>query len=183
MLLRDLPKIILFIPMIFSSCVHTSSSDADRTPIREAVMQDGMKIITMTKHGEFIVEAGSGTERSYTWDGETVKVNLVPRQERWHGTLGLLDGNDVDPPHKNVVHVVIEECQIHYNSLDDATKRLGTYEGIEDIYRDDGLFIRFTKQTSDNGEIFIDISIFQILINGEKPIKLPGSQNNKIKVQ
>ncbi|MCD6475977.1 MAG: hypothetical protein J7K85_06885 [Anaerolineaceae bacterium] len=146
-------------------------------------MTDGMTISVNTKYGEVIISAGKGAKRSYTWEGETLKTELVPRKKRWHGTLGLLDDNNLRPPHKDVTHMLIEECQIHYSSIVDATRRLNTYEGIEDIYRDDGLFIRFRKEPMvAEGKFYIDISVFQILIDHTKPTKLPGSQNSKIKV-
>ena len=172
-------KIVFFLIIIVStSCANHQNT----TPtIREAVMTDGMTISVITKYGEVIISAGKGAKRMYTWEGKTFKTELIPRKERWHGTLGLLDGNNLRPPHKDVIHMVIEECQIHYSSIAKAIKRLGKCEGIEDIYRDDGLFIRFQKKPSpDNGLYVVDIAVFQIMINGEKPDKLPGSQNNKI---
>ena len=177
--MRNQTHIVYFLCAVFvmTSCVASGNGQM----IREAVMTEGMSIVAQTKYGELKIFAGKGNERSFTWDNETIKTNLIPREKRWHGTLGLYHPQ-LRPPHKNVVHMVVEEHETHYDSTNNAIKYMNKYEGIEDIYRDDGLFIRFVKKTSADGEIFIDILIVQIMINGEKPSELPGSQNNKIKV-
>ena len=184
MMLLDSVRIFLSLSLLFIlSCSSTTAVLEPPKIIKEAVMTEGMSIIVQTQYGEFIIKAGKGAERSYTWEGKTLNTVLVPREKRWHGTLGLLDDNKLSPPHKDVIHMVIEECQIHYASFANATKGLSKHSkfepNIENIYRDDGLFVRFIKREMEiEGKYFVDISVFQILINGEKPSQLPESQNH-----
>lgn len=178
---KYLYKIAKYIFLFCSITAPSLSISSELLPVKEAVMEIGMQITAYTKHGEFVIKANSDTERTYTWDGKSMNVNLVPRQNKWHGKLGLLDPNNIHPPHENVVHVVIEECQIHYDSVTNVIKSMNSYEDIEDLYRDDGLFVRFQKNLlPENGKYAVDISVYQILVNGKKPTKLPGSQNHKI---
>ena len=109
---------IYFYLLIVAICTPALASDTELAHIREAVMTEGMVIYIQTKHSELIIHAGKGTERSYTWDGETVRVNLIPRQKRWHDKLGLLSPHPMLPPHINVGHMIVEECQLHFISLD-----------------------------------------------------------------
>ena len=177
-ILRLLIFICCLLPLIgcFS---HRASGNAK---FIEAVMTEGMSILVYSKHGNLLIEAGKGAERCFTWDGESFKTTLNPRKKRWYGALGLYHPQ-LRPPHKNVVHMTVEEHQTHYQSVKDAIKYMNSYEDSEDIYRDDGLFVRFRKETSEKGEIFISILVVQIMINGVKPSELPGSQNNRIVIQ
>ena len=148
-------------------------------------MTEGMIISIDTKHGEVIIKAGKGAKRSYTWEGQTLHTVLVPREKIWHGTLGLLDNNNLRPPHKNVIHMLIEECQIHFKSIADANKsltRTAKFDtSIEDIYTDDGLFVRFRKGPLED-KYAIEFNVYQVLIKGNKPDKLSGSQNSETRV-
>jgi len=49
------------------------------------------------------------------------------------------------------------------------------------VYNDDGLLITL-HSTGPSEDNVLDLMIFQMLINGRKPTKLPGSQNNRIVV-
>jgi hypothetical protein len=159
---------------------HISLSQCDPSTIRESVMVEGMIIIAQTSQGVVEIHAGKTCERGFKWDNELFQTELIPRPERWCGHLGLYHPQ-LKPPHKNVVHMVAQEYQAHYQSESEAVGSLNKYS--EDIYNDSGLHVRFTKQISPSGEIFIDILVSQILINGEKPRKLQGSQNSKINVK
>jgi hypothetical protein len=149
--------------------------------IKEAVMEEGMKIIVHSQHGELKIEAKEDGKRSFTWDNETYNAKLIPRKERWFRKLGLYHPQ-LRPPHKNVVHMVVEEYEFNFNSIEDSIRYMNQYEGIEDIYNDNGLFIRFDKKINNLGQIAINIQIVRILIDGKIPSQLPGSQNQKIEV-
>ena len=49
------------------------------------------------------------------------------------------------------------------------------------VYRDDGLAAGWEKNEGAGGTL--SVSVWQIYINGNKPTKLPGSQNDKIIVE
>ena len=144
-------------------------------------MPEGMSIVIKSDNGELLIKAGRKTNRSYTWNGETISADLIPRLERWYGALGLYHPH-LRPPHENVVHMIVQEYEKNFDSLDDALKWIKEHNDPDCIYRDDGLFTRFSRKESIDGKIVINILLIQILNDGKKPTKIPGSQNNKIRV-
>lgn len=168
--------------MVNFGCVQFRSNENHRCEIRESVMHNGMAILAQTDHGDLEIKAGLGSERSYKWDGEKIDVELIPRCERWYGTLGLISPRHINKPHPNVVILNIEEFQINYNDFTNFLEWKTKYASSDDLYRDDGLSVRFLKRISPEGLIAIDITICQVLIDGKKPSSLPGSQNFRIKL-
>ena len=165
----------IFSLLFFNCCAKLVQNNIPK----ETVIPVGYSVIVETYNGELKIEATSELSRTYTWEGQTIKANLIPRKVRWYGKLGLYHGQ-LRPPHKNVVHMIVEEYQSHYESIEQFIKYLNKYDNIQDIYNDTGLQVRFRKEISSKGQIAIDITVSQILINGIKPIQLPGSQNSKI---
>ncbi|MBE9536267.1 MAG: hypothetical protein IMF07_03720 [Proteobacteria bacterium] len=169
---KSLALFICFNIFLITGCSYRSKA------IREAVMSKDMSITFLSDFGLIEIIAGDKNKRTYIWDSKKVKVRLIPRKEIWYGKFGLYHPA-VRPPHKGVVHMVVEEAQLHYNSINDAIKKLG----INDyIYSKDGLLLFFKRTTSGDGKSFVDISVYQIYINGKKPSNLPGSQDSKIKI-
>lgn len=192
--------------------------------INEIVLEEGMTIIAYADWATIEIAAVGKNKRDYTWGGQTVSVNLMPRQQRWYGSLGLYHPQ-VRPPHKGVVHMVVEEGQQHFHTIDDAILWLESY-GEKPIYRDDGLVVATRVTGSDSNDLFVGIDVWQIYVGGvtlseyqetaissetlkilkkyqtekelesykkinfrehhtggNKPTKIPGSQNSKILVQ
>ena len=141
-------------------------------------MTEGMAIKAQTYFGLFEILAGKGCERTYTWENQSYTTELIPREERWYGKLGLYHPQ-MRPTHKNVVHMIAEEYQMNYDSEQEAINSMNPQQ---DLYNDQGLHLSFVKRDGPGGKdnIFISITVSQILINGKKPTKLPGSNNNKI---
>lgn len=143
-------------------------------------MTEGMIIKAQTKYGPFEILAGKDCERTYTWENQSYLTELIPREERWYGKLGLYHPQ-MRPPHKNVVHMIAEEYQMNYGSEQEAIEYM---DAQQDLYNDQGLHLSFVKKDGPGGKgnIFISVTISQILINGKRPTKLPGSKNNLIKI-
>jgi len=145
----------------------------------EVAMPDGMKIRATTKVGTIEIEAGPMSKRSYTWEGATRSVIMEPRGERWYGSKGLYYPGPGDhwEPHNGITRGVVEEGQQHFQTVDAAIKWLKERMWQPYVYRDDGLVVMWGKSPERHQ---LDVEVWQILINGKKPTKLPGSNNEAI---
>jgi hypothetical protein len=148
----------------------------------EVVMTPGMKITATTTAGKITINAGKGLKRSYTWEGATRSVEMEPREERWYGSLGLYFPGPGEhwKNHKGITRGVVEEGQQHFKTTDEALKWLGERKWMPYVYRDDGLVVGWNKTPARRQ---LNVEVWQILINGKKPTKLRGSQDDKIKVE
>ena len=162
---------------------HRLSNIPDVPKENEIVMTEGMKITATNSWGTMTITAGKGLERSYTWEGATRSVIMIPRKERWYGSLGIYSpGADTWKEHNGITRGVLEEAQLHYESVDRAIKFLKHPSRLNDaVYTDDGLVVYWSKTSGGGGTLSVEV--WQIYINGEKPTRLPGSQNDKIIVQ
>jgi len=172
-LLQILPILLVF---LYGCAGSQSSKD---TIFNEIVFAPGDKVIVQADWTNIEISSLDEKTRNYTWNGKSIKVELLPRAERWNGSLGLYHPH-VKPPHEGVVHMVVEEGQQHFKTLAEALYWI-TLFGDKPIYRDDGLLIASDISEENSKRKFVNIYVMQIYINGQKPTKLPGSQNNRIK--
>ena len=162
-------------------CSGLISLTAAAAPI-ELVMQKGMTITATTKEGTVAIAAGAGLERTYTWEGASRSATLLAREERWDGSLGAYYPGPGEhwAEHKGITRGVLEEGQQHFESEQKAMKWLRKQSGYyPTVYRDDGLVVSFGKDLERRQ---LNAEVWQIFINGAKPQKLSGSENDKITV-
>ena len=175
---------ILYIAALVNGCRHNGGNI---NQIHESVMNEGMTICAHFEE-KVCIEAENRLVRNIMWDGITRSVTLIPRKERWYGKLGLYfpgSGNHWGY-HKGITRGIIQEAQLHFTSEEELFLFLDKYVDRKyDLYRDDGLMISWRKVVRpDMGPGgYIDLFILQLLVNGKKPERLYGSQNNKISVQ
>jgi hypothetical protein len=167
--------------LIFSGCSvsHTNNNLHDR----ETVMPAGMSITAETQNGLLIITANTGFKRTYSWAGNSRSAVLWPREERWNGSFGIYyPGPDNHwKEHDGITRAILEEGQLNFNSLNDLNKYLSSYEEIENlVFNDSGLCIFWSKNPGAGGTM--TVHVWQLLINNEKPQRIPGSNNNKIKI-
>jgi len=143
----------------------------------EPVMTPGMQIIAMTPECALKITAGKGRKRSYTWDGGTRSIEMIARPERWDGSFGLYfpgPGNHWFP-HNGVTRCVANEGQMNFSSLRKAMNWLSETPAFQPrIYRNDGMVVWVNKNQC------LGIDVYQIYINGKKPVSLAGAQDDKI---
>jgi hypothetical protein len=175
------------IVLFLSGCGSLYTGNKSSIVAQEAVLSTGMKICAEDKGSSICIVAGKNNERSISLDGKTRSINLVPREKRWHGTLGLLSPGhpgDLWEDDEGVTMANIEEAQIHYKSIEAVEKSLtnpfNKEWGGHEVYSDDGLSIRWKITQMQDRQFIFDLSIYQILINGKKPEKLTGSNNSQI---
>jgi hypothetical protein len=145
----------------------------------EPAMSPGMKIIAKTPACDLIITAGKGLKRSYTWEGATRSVEMIPRPERWDGSFGLYFPGPGDHwfPHHGVTRCIADEGQMNFSSLRKAMDWLSETPGFQPrLYRNDGLVVWVDKNQA------LGVDVYQIYINGKKPTKLVGAEDDKISV-
>jgi hypothetical protein len=148
----------------------------------EVVMSPGMKITATTSMGTIVVTAADELTRSYTWDGATRAIEMQPQKSRFFGSLGLFhDGITVHwREHHGIARCSTEEGQQDFKTVDELMKWIKEPERLKPVYRNDGLTVGWYK---DLPRKMLDVQVWQILINGKKPTRLPGSQDDKIVVE
>lgn len=154
------------------------------TTYNELVMTEGMSITAENSlYGTITITAGKGFERSYTWAGDTRSLVMWPRKERWNGSLGIYYPGPGShwKEHDGITRAVVEEGQKNFSSLEALMKYVKKYSNHGEItYADNGLFVSWGKNTGAGGTLQVDV--WQLLINGNPPNEIPGSQNDKIRV-
>jgi hypothetical protein len=173
-------SIVAFVVAPMTPLAHAADGQG-KLPKYETVMSPGMKIQATTSAGEIVVTAVDELTRSYRWEGATRSVEMLPRAERWYGSLGLYYPGPGEhwKEHKGITRGVTEEGQQHFKSVDEAVEWIRSRTWMPYVYRDDGLVVGWDKTLPRRQ---LNVEVWQILVNGKKPLHLPGSQNEKIVV-
>jgi len=147
--------------------------------INEIVMAPGSTITVTSEIGTLSVTAGNGLKRCYTWEAATRCVEMEPRDERWYGSLGLYFPGPGDhwEEHNGITRAVTEEGQQDFKTVDDALKWVQEQKYPKLVYRNDGLVMGWGKVLPRRQ---LNVSVWQILIDGKKPSALPGAQDSLI---
>lgn len=176
--------IIAIIVSTFTGCAEIQNV-SHRDTLNELVMFDGMEIKVRNNYGMLVIYAEKPFKRYYTWEGETRSVEMIPRKKRWYGKFGIYfpgKGNHWKE-HNGITRGVLEEAQLHFATTKNAMKFLTHPSRINStVYRDDGLAVTWSKSIKPDrslgGTLFVDV--WQVYIEGKKPEKLPGSENDKV---
>ncbi|MFI5460653.1 MAG: ankyrin repeat domain-containing protein [Isosphaerales bacterium] len=141
-----------------------------------------MRITATTPVGTIAITAVDELTRSYTWDGATRAVFMTPRATPWYGSLGLFNPGAGEHwrDHHGITRGVTEEGQQHFKTVEEALKWIKKRDWWPFVYRDDGLMVGWDKRLPRKQ---LNVEVWQILIDGKKPKRLPGSQDDKIVVE
>jgi Ankyrin repeats (3 copies)/Ankyrin repeat len=176
------PIAFVMLPIALLAQPPDKIKDGDRNPPKnETVMSPGMRIRVTTPVGAIEVTAVDELTRSYTWDGATRSVEMWPRAERWNGSLGLYYPGPGEHwnEHKGITRGVTEEGQQHFKSAEEAVAWIRKRSWMPYVYRDDGMMVGWSKTLPRRQ---LNVEVWQILVDGKKPGRLPGSENDKIVV-
>jgi hypothetical protein len=160
----------------------------------EMVMPPMSQITATTRVGTIAITAGVEFKRCYSWDEATGCLNLEPRNERWIGSLGAASYGTLQfwRDYNGIDRAVTDEGQHNFSTVDEFRDWLTTEFGtvvinlVSPVYRDDGLLVGWLNGAGLGGGgrgRTLMVWVEQIYINGKKPTKLPGSQNDKIVVR
>jgi hypothetical protein len=150
-------------------------------PSPEIVMKPGSMITARTPWGVITVRAGEGFERTYYWGDCEGSVVLWPRYERWYGSLGIyFPGPGFHWQEcEGVARAVVEEGQQHFATEDEALEWIARQQDwMPHVYTRDGLVIGWRTVIPYRKQLNVDV--WQIFVNGQKPIDLRGSQDDAI---
>lgn len=160
-------------------------SCAQQMPINpakpELVMREGDSVKATTSTGTIQIEAGKDLARSYSWEGSSRSAILIARDKRWYGSMGAYYPGLENhwEPHKGITRGVLQEGQQHFTSIEDAKKWLKTQsEMIPTVYSNSGLVVSFGKKLEREQ---VNIELWQIFINKNKPAKIEGAKDALIK--
>jgi hypothetical protein len=81
--------------------------------------------------------------------------------------------------HNGITRGVVEEGQQHFKTAEEAAKWISAQQWAPLVYRNDGLAVGYRKELSRSQ---LDVVVWQIYIDGRKPTKLPGADDDKIVV-
>ena len=162
--------------------IRTDSNNLHYLGTNEVVMVPGMRITAKTSVGTISVTATGPLTRSYTWEGATRSLEMDRRGERWYNSLGLYFPGPGDhwKPHNGISRAVVEEGQQPMHSLAEFSKFVKEHSYHPAVYRNDGLFLTWGKVPERRQ---LDVEVWQIVINGHKPTKLPGANDQTLKVE
>jgi hypothetical protein len=149
----------------------------------ELVMNTGDKIIATTATGTIEIEAKEGLNRSYTWEGSTRSAKLLPRTERWYGSMGAYYPGPGEHWKSNngITRGVLQEGQQHFETLEAARKWLDQQCKIySTVFTHSGLVVSFEK-VPDRRQL--NVEVWQILIKGKPPQRIEKSNDSKIKLE
>jgi hypothetical protein len=142
----------------------------------EIVMSKGMQITAKTPEGKIVIIAGGDYERIYKWGNCITKVTHYPRKQRWDGSKGIYYPAFNCKECNGIKLVNAEEGQQHFDNIHSAIEWIKSKRGLC-VYRNDGLVVGW-----DVWYQILSVEVWQILINGEKPTILEGSNDSLIAV-
>ena len=168
----------------FGFCIllfFLSACDKSPFPYTENVLSDGMVITAHTPNGMISIKGKKGCSREFAGDNWLKKSNLIPRDTRWYGSLGLYDPADSDTMNGRLI---VDEGRQFFASESEALRyfqRLSGYYGRL-TYNNSGLLIAYKIIDVGGGEPTRSLTIWQIYINGKKPSSLRGAVDKNIEI-
>ncbi|WP_027358546.1 hypothetical protein [Desulforegula conservatrix] len=186
----------LFALFVFNSCaVSPEASSLISSPgvIALPALVPDSKVTVTTEHGTIVITAGHNNERSFSLDDDERAFVLTKNKgSNPKADLGVyipVRGKSAKG-HDRLVRVYVEEALLSYHTLNEPIDFLWKQRfekpgyDVETLYTDSGLVVQLSKYIKrDKPEPPLHINIWQVYVLGEKPLKMPGSQNEKIKVE
>jgi hypothetical protein len=169
----------LFVAALAPACEQRlSTSELARI---ENVMTPGMTITAVTTNGPITIHAKSPLGRSYTFGPNTLAVTMIPRAERWYGSLGLYSPGASFGlwPRSGIYRAVVEEGQHHFNTSAEALQWLKERSWMPFVYRNDGLVVGWGT-TSERHQL--NAEVWQFFVQHQKPASLEGANDASITV-
>jgi hypothetical protein len=148
----------------------------------ESVMTPGMSIVANTRAGMIKIRAGDGTARHYSWSTGEQTVRVLPKTDRSdNGCLGLQQTYAraySQSFFSRLTHcrhntIACDEGQMNFSSERQAFIWLCEQCSEPFVCNDNGLCVAYRS----GGDVYHEIDIFQIYIDGKKPVHFPGASN------
>lgn len=158
-----------------------TTSFATELVIREDVT------IQAQKDGALIsISSGKGFDRSYAWDGCTLKSNMGARAQRWYGSLGIFDpapsfGFSFSPSGcAGISRTVVEEGQIHFDNMRFVQEWIRRQpSSYKTVWTNDGLLVSWATVPK---RAQLNVNVWLVCIDGKRPTQLDGAIDSAIRV-
>jgi hypothetical protein len=162
--------------------------DVEIPPGHSPVIPPLTHVTVETPKGRLGIKSGHGLLRTYEWDGVTRSLELLPPESgrygdhSFHSRRSLNSGERVPSydwvEHNGITRGEAWESQMNFKSLQQADAWL---EGRRDktlpcVWTHDGLVIGWSTECDWKS---LTIEVYQLLINGQKPSALMGSDDGK----
>lgn len=173
-------QILNVICAIVTALLMLSCSDKMKLEsINEFVMTTGTTIKATNTSGTITIRSDGELKRSFSWNGQTVKVEMQKRQSRWNGSLGIYC-----PGGGGSIHTVIEEGQQHFNSEKEAIEWLSWQDkAMHYVYSSNGLVVGWHVTKDPNSpKMALSVQVWQFYIKGQMPSKLKGARDDLVSV-
>ncbi len=170
--------VILFLVLLLWSISGNKNKPYAYT---ENVLTDGMSITVQTHIEKLTIEGLEGTRRKFTGEGWSKVADLIPRQTRWYGSLGLYDPADSNTQSGRLL---VDEGRQFFDSEEEALRYLCEEQkkGYKIVYSNHGLSLSQDKEPTGLDKPIRFVNIWQIYINGKKPTSLKGANDEAIQV-
>lgn len=144
-------------------------------PHTETVLQSGDTIVVNCPYGSLTIEAGGGASRSFSGKGWSASRKLIPRKSRWLGSAGLYD-----PAESRTAYgrILVDEGRQFFSTESEALRFLNVNSDLfRPVYTNQGLVVGYYI-TPVPGGVVRSIRIWQIYIEGKKPVSLRGANDS-----
>jgi hypothetical protein len=149
----------------------------------ELVMSRGSVIQFIGSLGDMRIWAGNPIRRSYTWNDVNKDTILKAHKDSADESESVFFRgftNWKDYPHDGTDSGEFREGQKNFATLEEASGWLRRKsEKLPTVYRNDGLVVCCGKDTQLRK---ITVEVWQIVINGSRPVTLPGGVDSNISV-
>ena len=148
--------------------------------VTETVLSTGQCIDARNKFGHVRIGYVSPIRRRFEWDGRSRVIKMTPRPERFLGMLGMYDPADSLGINPFEIRLVVEESIRDFRTPQEITAFLRTSSAVMDwVFTADGLVVGFGRSPERRQ---INIDVWQILLNGRKPVGLNGARPESIRL-
>lgn len=150
----------------------------------EVVLSAGMKIEAINKNGIFSILYIDSHRRKFGWNGNSETIRLNARSKRFPEVSALRSKGDLGlyhaAPGRRYPRLVVREAIVHFDCTEKLYQFLRQGSNLMDwVYTEDGLMIGFNEYPERNQ---INILLFQLLLNGQKPDGLSGARPESINI-
>jgi hypothetical protein len=158
-----------------------SACDKAPFPFTENVLSEGLVITAHTPSGKISIKGKKGCSREFVGDNWSKNANLIPRDTRWYGSLGLYDPADSFSMNSRLL---VDEGRQFFSSESEALRYLQSLSGYYGrlTYNRSGLVIAYKVVDVGGGEPTRSLEIWQFYINGKKPSSLRGGVDKDIEI-
>jgi hypothetical protein len=148
--------------------------------ITEFVLSKGMVITATNPQGTVTITGGDGTERAFSGPGWHKRRDLIPRDERWYGSLGLYDPGESMSPYGRLL---VDEGRLFFDSESQALRALYSGSAYDQyVFNNRGLVVGYHVEKMPGGEPTRSVTIWQIYISGRRPTTLRGADDAAVKM-